>query len=156
MLIQLPLRALHYHRPPRRDLPRPTYCSHGAALWLAGSLLAWVRTSAASLAALRACSSLVSCTDMMVITAAVPWLARKIHATGLRSRCIAANWCSTFRCLQVLLLVAPWRVLGLGSWFLLVVKLVVEKALEADPSWCSGKPNAAVWLLELAGHVAMV
>ena len=83
-------------------------------------------------------------------------VARKIHATGLRSRCIAANWCSTFRCLQVLLLVAPWRVLGLGSRFLLVVKLVVEKALEADPSWCSGKPNAAVWLLELAGHVAMV
>ena len=49
-----------------------------------------------------------------------------------------------------------WTTMVTGSIHIFWVKLVVEKALEADPSWCSGKPNAAVWLLELAGHVAMV
>ena len=46
--------------------------------------------------------------------------------------------------------------MGTGSLHLFWVKLVVERALEACPRWYSGKPSAAVWLLELAGHVAMV
>ena len=51
----------------RRDRPRPTYRLHGAVLWLAGSLLAWMRTWDASAAAYSARSSLVGCMDMILI-----------------------------------------------------------------------------------------
>jgi len=57
----------------RHDHPRPTYRLHGTVLWLAGSLLAWVRTWDASAAAHRARSSLVGCKDMVLITTAVRW-----------------------------------------------------------------------------------
>ena len=56
--------------------------------------------------------------------------------------------------LLVLLPVAagrPW-----ASTAIWLVKLVVGRCLEACPRWYSGKPSAAMWLLELAGHVAVV
>ena len=57
----------------RRDHPRPIYCVHGVVLRLAGSLLAWVRTWDASVAAHSARSSLVGCRDMILISIAARW-----------------------------------------------------------------------------------
>jgi hypothetical protein len=68
----------------RRDRPRPIYCVHGAVLWLAGSLLAWVRTWDASLAAHRARNSLLGCKDTILITTAVRWQ-NTVHGEE--------NWC---------------------------------------------------------------
>jgi uncharacterized membrane protein len=57
----------------RRDRPRPIYYVHGAVLWLAGSLLAWVRTWDALLAAHRAHNSLVGCKDTILIGIVTRW-----------------------------------------------------------------------------------
>ena len=88
--------------------------------------------------------------------AAVLWLERFIGATSLRGCSIAAAWCGTFQWLLVLLPVAagrPWasttHASGRSSWS-------SGHSLEACPRWYSGKPSAAMWLLELAGHVAVV
>ena len=45
--------------------------------------------------------------------------------------------------------------MGTGRLHFFWVKLVVERALEACPRWCSAKPEATLLLLLLAGHVAV-